>query len=777
VRYQAQSKVISEDILTIEVRHKSMDQSVLMQLADKSGIEVVTEADKKLLNAAAQGASAICGPDLKASNNNPAHVEDWGKEREISPPLLVWLCSSSSVRPYIRPNGIQVYGGRISHLVDLSRLSLPFPLVLQACRFDDDFLLIQIDVAQLELSGSYFAKRVLASSAVIRQYLNLNGVKVKGGIDISAAQVGEDVWCGGGTVESPNGPSLNAYGLIAKGDVLLNDGFASTGEVKLSKARIDGNLNCTRGHFSHPLTGSALNGQGLIVGNVFLREGFRAEGLVDLSDAQINGKLNCNGGTFSILTKVGLTDPTVLNASRLKSGGDVLLASSFSAVGAVQLSGARINENLDCTGGSFSTPGAVALNAQGLIVKNVFLREGFRAEGVVDLSDAQIAGSLDCNGGTFVDGPAATTMSVTARQSGGGQTTTGPRCCDEYKRKNPHDNAKEESQVLKCNWAKIGEYVSLSKSGSKSKGFCAKGEVNFTSAKVGELDTSGGDFSSATLNLTDTTVNVFRDSRRSWPPCGHIFLEGFVYGRIDSDAPGARDRLCWLALTEFKQGPYVQLAKIYDDEGLDEDATEVRIEMERLKAEAAARTNRLQRWRAVEGLIGYGYRPSGAIGISGVVTLLGWILYRRSYLAGTIVPTDKDAFENFIPGIGTTSGYYPRFSALIFSLETSLPLVKLGQADKWGPGEAKKPASAAITALPGTKASPQIVPSPPDNDPGTASPPQVVEQQVELRPIRGLGRVLTSNRFVTWAIWVQIFVGWFLATLIVAAVAEILKKQ
>jgi len=45
--------------------------------------------------------------------------------------------------------------------------------------------------------------------------------------------------------------------------------------------------------------------------------------------------------------------------------------------------------------------------------------------------------------------------------------------------------------------------------------------------------------------------------------------------------------------------------------------------------------------------VGYGYRPLWAFWEVLVFSALGWIVYRRSYLAGSMVPTDKDANQSF----------------------------------------------------------------------------------------------------------------------------------
>jgi hypothetical protein len=117
------------------------------------------------------------------------------------------------------------------------------------------------------------------------------------------------------------------------------------------------------------------------------------------------------------------------------------------------------------------------------------------------------------------------------------------------------------------------------------------------------------------------------------------------------------------------------------------------------------------------------------------VWLVGASLYWFSYSAGTIAPTDKDAYANF-ESRRKPPLYYARFQPFSFSLENTFPLVKLGQADKWQP------------------------------NPG-------VYVDGPLRFIAWFG----STTFVRWFIWIQIVLGWLFTTLFLAAVSGIVQHE
>jgi hypothetical protein len=88
-----------------------------------------------------------------------------------------------------------------------------------------------------------------------------------------------------------------------------------------------------------------------------------------------------------------------------------------------------------------------------------------------------------------------------------------------------------------------------------------------------------------------------------------------------------------------------------------------------------------------------------------------------------MIPTDKDAAERFVSR-RELPPHYSIFSAPIYSLENTFPLVKLGQADKWQPDPAGE----------------------------------------QSRPLQRI-------------IWLQNIAGWFLTTLFVAAVSGVVQKD
>jgi sRNA-binding regulator protein Hfq len=309
----------------------------------------LSQAERKLLRAAPKGEVAWCGPSAKDDDpaNDPAKADEWGHEREIRADLIRWLCVDQGPGSAVDPKGILIHAARIAGALDLSFVSVPFPLSLWRCRFTDNASLISTDLPALNLAGS----RVL---------------------------------------------SVTADRANVKGSVFLRDGFSAEGEVRLLGAQIGGNLHCTASTFENPGKNALSADSSNVRGDVFLNNGFSAEGMVRLLGAQIGGSLNCSGGTFRNPGR------NALHADRAGVEGSVFLTNGFSAEGAVRLLGAQIGGSLDCSSGTFKNPGGNALHADGSHVKGaVFLRNGFRAEGRVRLPGTKIGGYLDCSGGRF----------------------------------------------------------------------------------------------------------------------------------------------------------------------------------------------------------------------------------------------------------------------------------------------------------------------------------------------------------------------------------------
>ena len=763
----------------------------------------LSQAELELMCAAPRGEVAFCGPSDKDDDpaNDPGRADEWGPEREIRADLLRWLCVDRDAKSAVDPKGIQAYAARVAGALDLSFVSVPFPIRLWRCRFTDDAILISAELPALNLGGSRVLSVAADRTKVKGNVFLRDGFRAKGAVRLLAAEIGGDLDCSGASFSNPGRDALRADGAGVEGGVYFNNGFSAEGAVGLIGAQIGRDLDCSRGTFKNPGGGALSGDRANVRGSVFLNSGFSAEGDVRLPGAQIGGNLDCSSGTFknpgnralsadganvkgSVLLNdrfsaeggVGLLGVHVggdldssrgtfknpgkdaLSADRADVKGSVFLRDGFNAEGEVRLVGAQIGCDLSCGGGTFNNPGERALSFHSARVEgSIYLRCGFTAHGVVGLLYAQIGRSLDCHGGTFKN-PGKDVLSADGANVRGDVFLTAGFSAEGEVRL----HGAQIDGDLNCiggTFKNPGKHA-LSADGANVKGcvllrddFSAGGEVRLPGAQIGgQLDCSGGAFSdmnaesarvvasllwrgvkaakTATLNLTNASAGSLVDDEKSWPGKGNLLIDGFSYGQISGKSPrDAKKRLEWLDLqAPFASRPYRQLAKVLRDAGDERGRCKVLFGMERRRRRAEARTwyARLGGW-VLRLTIGYGIYPLRALGWLLLLTALGWGLFRYGYFSGAMAPTDKDAYCHF-RAKGWAPNHYQRFTASVYSLENSLPFVNLDQKDHWTPD----PNPQASRWVPG---------------------------------------------FLRWFRWGQVLLGWLLATLFVAGVTGVVRKE
>jgi len=255
-------------------------------------------------------------------------------------------------------------------------------------------------------------------------------------------------------------------------------------------------------------------------------------------------------------------------------------------------------------------------------------------------------------------------------------------------------------------------------------------------------------------DLRNAVVEVLIDDEASWPAAGNLHLDGFVYGRISAGPTDAETRLKWLALQpESTPQPYRQLAKVLREMGDDRGARKVLYEMECRRRAQEDKTWYSRLWgRVLWATIGYGLYSRRALGWLVSLTLLGTLLFGLGYLGGSMAPTEREAYACFEKQ-GWPPRHYQQFNPLVYSLENSVPLLRLGQDSVWAP------------------------------NPGPRE--QEYHGAVNFAPFKWLGRwsgkYLPAWHTAPWLLrcyrWLQIVSGWMLATLFVAGVTGVVRRE
>ncbi len=762
----------------------------------------LSPAETTLLLALQLGGLAVCGtsPQLADPSNDPTKANEWGPERIIRADLIRWICVDPRARDSVGPHGIQIIGAVLAGGLELTRITTPFDLRLLACRLTGCITLHSAGLSELDLRRTWVASLNADNLNVARSVWLSHGFRSEGEVRLSVARIGIDLVCENGLFSNSGGVALNVDGATVGRNIFLHKGFHADGQVRALGTRVGGSLECDGGAIGNPATpeaptsGVSLYADSIIVGGyILMRNGFAAEGAVMLPSAEVGANLECDNASIQNAFNPNLPNSGMaLNAEGIHVKGNLLLGHGFRACGEIRIRGANIVGNLNCEGGAFTNPSKMALDADRIKVGGyVFLRNGFTADGEVKLLNAEVGSNFECDAaqihnpqrpGAAEGGRALNADSIKVKgyvflrkrflaQGSVSFLNAQVGCdfeCTSGTFRNPTQENRQETGTALCldgasikgtvfftdKFSADGE-VQVSRAQIGGHLLCEK--ANITGLSIAQGSKIGGAFvwkeivepQNCSLDLINTSCDALVDDSSSWPGRGKMKLDGLIYERLSSQPTpkSAKARLDWLSRQEsFRPQPYRQLAKVLRSHGDNLGARRVLSRMDRLRRnhEYASRSGFVRFWAAIwsailRGTIGYGFHPARALWWLVGLTLVGTGIFTAAYAAQSIVPSDKEAFQQF-RAVRTLPAHYERFNPFIYSLENSFPVIRFGQADHWQP-------------LPGS-----------DWDHLSARIPKPLTSLVApwwLRRIR----------------WLQISLGWFFTTMGLAAVSGIVRKE
>lgn len=394
----------------------------------------------------------------------------------------------------------------------------------------------------------------------------------------------------------------------------------------------------------------------------------------------------------------------------------------------IQLSMASIGGNLvlrDCNIYNRETVNTLACQAEGIEVGGcVYLTGGPESGqflGEVCFDGAHIKGDLDCRNIRLLhtDGEALSAYNVkvdgnahikqsqieglvsfVAAHIGGSLSFSGSHLC----------SAPPNKKILALDAITVGSILALNKQ------FRACGIVSLTNAKI--ADTLCISKLSSTkemeLHLDFATVTVLQDDTRSWPDKNNLRLNGFVYKALDRDfleivedknrrAAIVNSHLCWLE--KQSDGPnypaYEVLAKALQNKGQPRIATELRVAKRRTYSKHKNDGFFIGVWNfLLYWITGHGYYPGRAFLWALAFIIVGWGLFHYAYREAVItaasysqlkvyeadVEAGGEEYEKAIErdiNNHNLHNTYPSFDALFYSVDTFIPLVDLKQAHYW----------------------------------------------------------------------------------------------
>ncbi len=284
-----------------------------------------------------------------------------GGERQIRADFLraVVLGKIEDAQPLEK--GVRIHGARIIGRLDLEGCELRQDLSMSDCRFDVGPLLRSARVQNLFLNGSSLPGMV-ADGLNARGGVFLRNVKATGEMRLSGAKLGGDLDCTGARFAAgEDGKALNANHLDVQGSVILLN-VEAEGEMRLRGAKLGGDLFCTGARFTARADGDAFSADGLDAkGDAFLKD-VKAEGEVRLVGARLGGNFECDNAHFSA-GKAG----KALNLDGTRIEGALFLRDGALITGALDLTGAEIEQLID---DKKSWPETGMLLANGAIIKS-----------------------------------------------------------------------------------------------------------------------------------------------------------------------------------------------------------------------------------------------------------------------------------------------------------------------------------------------------------------------------------------------------------------------
>jgi hypothetical protein len=254
---------------------------------------------------------------------------------------------------------LELVGAFIEGRVDLGHARVPGSLWFYRCTFDSPVLLDGAQVAgAVTFAGCHLSDLMAEGCSIAGDLMLHAGSSIDNDLRLSRARIGGDFdctrvdLCGDGDT-SPSRRAIAADAIEVGGDVTLADGLQAIGEVRFRAARIHGNFrasgNFTGSHLSDDSRGTALMLDRIVVGGSVHFDGgfFGAAGCVSLRQASIAGDLDASGASFDRLGDASRSDRAGLVLDRARIEGSLTLCGLQSPLQGASFVRARVGTLVD----------------------------------------------------------------------------------------------------------------------------------------------------------------------------------------------------------------------------------------------------------------------------------------------------------------------------------------------------------------------------------------------------------------------------------------------
>jgi hypothetical protein len=644
------------------------------------------------------------------------------------------------------PKGIRIHGARIDGPLDLSNTDLAWPVRFRNCVFTHPLDIRGAALRELAVSDGSELPALLANHVQIKGDLDLSRVRItsstmtnasaskEAGVWLCEASVGgRMLFSGARIIVSPHVRSIQADRIALSGTARFIDGFTSTGEIRLIGAQIKGSLDFTSATISAEDVALDL-GEADIGGSLFLvdeplrsAQGPNVSGRIDMGNAHIRGRWMVKHATVQHPSRDdsrynhvghGGLQRVAISAPRLRVDGDLTIHDSVIR-GALDLRSAEVGGDLQIQRGHLSNPGHTAIALAAARLGSIMSVYGQRPvadkatspaldmiQGSIYAPGMQVYGSIDWSDVTLSRPYRLSDSSIVLNHSQIGGPVSFRRVVSDGFLRCANTEVRGDLSVqggrfksLQLDSAKVSHVLRIDGTSFSSVGTAVSlKKASAQSGMVLRLGITGGQ-----VDLSDATTARFGFYSSGWPT--RFSIKGLRFRAIsdlaadpDGEVSGVLD---WLDRQEpFDSSPYEQLAAALRAQGRPTDAENALIRgkrRSRLKDPTVATPRRWLDW-VFDRSLGYGYRPGRMCGVLlalVIMVAMSVILPDGRELMRAVDPANNvysptvliSDLNQAAPRSGEDcgDGSIRCFNAVVFAVDTVVPLLDLGQRQTWYP--------------------------------------------------------------------------------------------
>jgi hypothetical protein len=543
--------------------------------------------------------------ELAAAGRSGSVVDGAGKDKKrIVRAGLIRRCCLE-LKDQIDPRGLRLNNAIIDGSLDMSGMTVPFPLRFDGCEFDSAPLVEGAQLFELSLTGCPRLPGLLGNGLKVRRDLNLSGSRIVGAhrtsvnttrrsaVWLCESEIGGRLLLVDTTVDGQGDRAIHADRIQVRGSVRFIHGFGARGAVRLMGARIGGSMDLTGAKILASGSGPALDLRNATMeGSVFLiadSAGHKPEirGRFDIGSSRIASRFLIRDAILDTNTDVPLgsiyTSPSAageaLSAARLSVGAEMMLDGHCEVTGKIDLSMSDMSSMFIGKNCRLRAPGRTALNLTNAEIRSlVRLDENAAVQGTIRLVGAHVHGTLALHGQvsqpeqlSLVAGSVMTVdgeVYLSGLRASGGQVnfrgaTMGTLNADGAQLHNPRGYTVSLSQATVRGSVRLVDGFTSTGLAVLSRSVI-EGQLQFTGASFtcpapaphnmhghaieaisaavrGGMDL-GWETASPSVDFTDLTTTFLADDPATWPP--RFTIAGLTYDRYETPQ-GAAPKPLW----------------------------------------------------------------------------------------------------------------------------------------------------------------------------------------------------------------------------------------